>query len=257
MATFLLLEPSLWVKRRLFPFAGPNRAFGDLIAASGITDTMFDSLIALKYLEGVVGLPPLSVIEDMFYEKNTRKSTRAEMERLKLEEMAKERLRQVDDKGRAYGTGRRKCSIAFVWVEPGDGKFKTKTLGLWDIKCTVKGGGLSGKLSPSSLALLGLGKSSSEGQGYRAFYAISKEDSSNICCQAGAIQLVISRTFRNFEPELRPLLRAGITSFTIVLQFVYLCLYNSIGPSVDLARDSRVVERKNQGRRKQGSASNG
>ncbi|KAG4130152.1 hypothetical protein ERO13_D09G125100v2 [Gossypium hirsutum] len=183
---------------------GPNRAFGDLIAASGITDAMLDSLIALKDLEGVEGLPPLSVIEDM-----------PEMERQKLEEMAKERVRQVDDKGRAYGTGRRKCSIARVWVEPGDGKFiindkefdvyfpmldhraallrpfsETKTLGLWDIKCTVKGGGLSG--------------------------------------QVGAIQLGISRALQNFEPELRPPLRAA--GF--------------------LTRDSRVVERKKPGKAK-------
>ena len=169
-------------------FAGPNRAFGDLIAASGITDAMLDSLIALKDLEGVEGLPPLSEIEDMRYEKNTRKSTRAEIERLKQEEVAKTRVRQVDEKGRAYGTGRRKCSIARVWVQPGDGKFmindkqfdvyfpmldhraallrpftETKTLGLWDVNCTVKGGGLSGEnncfwslfsLSISSMGLI-------------------------------------------------------------------------------------------------------
>ncbi|KAG8483761.1 hypothetical protein CXB51_023363 [Gossypium anomalum] len=211
------------LKGRLFPFVGPNRAFGDLIAASGITDAMLDSLIALKDLEGVEGLPPLSVIEDMRYEKNTRKSTRAEMERQKLEEMAKERVRQVDDKGRAYGTGRRKCSIARVWVEPGDGKFiindkefdvyfpmldhraallrpfsETKTLGLWDIKCTVKGGGLS-ELTICSMT-----------------------------GQVGAIQLGISRALQNFEPELRPPLRAA--GF--------------------LTRDSRVVERKKPGKAK-------
>ncbi|GAV64445.1 Ribosomal_S9 domain-containing protein [Cephalotus follicularis] len=102
---------------------GPNRAFVDLVTASGITDEMLDSLIALKDFEGVEGLPPLSVIEDMRYEKNTRKSTRAGMERLKQEEFAKARVRQVDDKGRAYGTGRRKCSIGHVWIQPGDGKF--------------------------------------------------------------------------------------------------------------------------------------
>lgn len=160
--------------------AGPNRAFGDLIAASGITDDMLDSLIALKDLEGVEGLPPLSVLEDMRYEKNTRKSSRAEIERQKQEEVAKARVRQIDDKGRAYGTGRRKCSIARVWVQPGDGKFvvndkefdvyfpmldsraallrpfsETKTLGLWDVKCTVKGGGTTGKLKlKSHLTLL-------------------------------------------------------------------------------------------------------
>ncbi|GFY84173.1 ribosomal protein S5 domain 2-like superfamily protein [Actinidia rufa] len=147
---------------------GPNRAFGDLVAASGITEAMLDSLIALKDMESVQGLPPLREIEDMRYEKNTRKSSRAEIERQKQEEVAKSRVREVDEKGRAYGTGRRKCSIARVWIQPGDGKFlvndkefdvyfrmldhraallrpfsETKTLGLWDISCTVKGGGLS------------------------------------------------------------------------------------------------------------------
>ncbi|XP_030475207.1 30S ribosomal protein S9, mitochondrial [Syzygium oleosum] len=194
---------------------GPNRAFGDLIAASGITDAMLDSLIALKDFEGIEGLPPLREIEDMRYEKNTRKSTRAEIERLKQEEVAKARVRQVDDKERAYGTGRRKCSIARVWVQPGDGKFtvnekevdvyfpmldhraallrpfsETKTLGLWDVNCTVKGGGVSG--------------------------------------QVGAIRLGISRALQNWEPGLRPALRsAGF-----------------------LTRDPRVVERKKPGKAK-------
>lgn len=162
---------SEWCHFVAFVNAGPKRAFGDLIAASGITDEMLDSLIALKDFEGIDGLPPLRVIEDIRYENNTRKSTRAEMERLKQEEAAKARVRQVDDKGRAYGTGRRKCSIARVWVQPGNGKFmvndkefdvyfpmidhratllrpfsETKTLGLWDVNCTVKGGGVSGKV---------------------------------------------------------------------------------------------------------------
>ncbi|EEF49071.1 30S ribosomal protein S9, mitochondrial [Ricinus communis] len=194
---------------------GSNRAFGDLIAASGITDAMLDSLIALRDFEGVEGLPPLSEIEDMRYEKNTRKSTRADIERQKQEEVAKSRVRQVDEKGRAYGTGRRKCSVARVWIEPGDGKFivndkqfdvyfpmldhraallrpfsETKTLGLWDVKCTVKGGGTTG--------------------------------------QVGAIQLGISRAMQNWEPDLRPPLRnAGF-----------------------LTRDPRVVERKKPGKAK-------
>ncbi|CAK9185058.1 unnamed protein product [Ilex paraguariensis] len=143
---------------------GLNRAFGDLIAASGITESMLDSLIALKDLEDIQGLPPLREIEDARYEKNTRKSTRAEIERRKQEEVARARVRQVDEKGRAYGTGRRKCSIARVWIQPGEGQFtvndkqfdvyfpmldhpaallrpfsETKTLGLWDVNCTVKG----------------------------------------------------------------------------------------------------------------------
>ncbi|KAM7250630.1 hypothetical protein ACFE04_022513 [Oxalis oulophora] len=194
---------------------GPNRAFGDLIAASGILDDMLDSLLALKDFEGIEGLPPLHEIEDLRYENSKRKSTRAEMELRKQEEVAKARVRQVDDKGRSYGTGRRKCSIARVWIQPGAGEFvvndkqfdvyfpmldhraallqpfsETKTLGLWDVKCTVKGGGVSG--------------------------------------QVGAIQLGVSRALQNWEPDLRPPLRAGGL----------------------LTRDPRVVERKKPGKAK-------
>ncbi|KAI4374824.1 hypothetical protein MLD38_012772 [Melastoma candidum] len=194
---------------------GPNRAFGDLIAASGITDEMLDSLIALKDFRDVEGLPPLTEIEDMRYDRSLKKSTRAEIERQKQEEVAKSRVRQVDDKGRAYGTGRRKCSIARVWIQPGDGKFmindkefdvyfpmldhratllrpftETKTLGLWDVDCTVKGGGVSG--------------------------------------QVGAIRLGVSRALQNWEPGLRPALRSE--GF--------------------LTRDPRVVERKKPGKAK-------
>ncbi|XP_004305255.1 PREDICTED: 28S ribosomal protein S9, mitochondrial [Fragaria vesca subsp. vesca] len=194
---------------------GPNRAFGDLIAASGITDEMLDSLIALKDFQGIKGLPPLEEIEDIRYQKNTSKSSRADIERQKQEEVAKARVRQVDDKERAYGTGRRKCSVARVWILPGQGNFvindkqfdvyfpmldhraaillpfsETKTLGLWDINCTVQGGGLSG--------------------------------------QVGAIQLGVSRALQNWEPDLRPTLKA----------------------SGFLTRDSRVVERKKPGKAK-------
>ncbi|KAL7146297.1 hypothetical protein ABFS83_06G031500 [Erythranthe nasuta] len=194
---------------------GPNRAFGDLIASSGITDEMLDSLIALKDFEGIQGLPPLSEIENIRYEKNSKRSNRAEMERQKQEDMANAHVREVDDKGRAYGTGRRKCSIARVWIQPGGGNFvvndkefdvyfpmldhraallrpfsETKTLGMWDVNCTVKGGGTSG--------------------------------------QVGAIRLGISRALQRWEPGLRPPLKeAGF-----------------------LTRDSRVVERKKPGKAK-------
>jgi small subunit ribosomal protein S9 len=149
--------------------AGPNRAFGDLIEASGITEDMIASLILLKDVRGVPGLPPLREIEDETIEKMNATSSRADVERQKQEEIAKARVRQVDEKGRAYGTGKRKCSIARVWIQPGDGKFivndkqfdsyfpildhradllrpftVTKTLGRWDVTCTVKGGGVSG-----------------------------------------------------------------------------------------------------------------
>ncbi|CAN6219791.1 unnamed protein product [Urochloa humidicola] len=194
---------------------GPNRAFGDAIASSGITEGMIDSLILLKDVRDVPGLPPLSEIEDEAIQKLNATSSRAEVERQKQEEIAKARVRQVDEKGRAYGTGKRKCSIARVWIEPGDGKFVvnekefdayfpildhraellrpftvTKTLGLWDVTCTVKGGGVSG--------------------------------------QVGAIRLGISRALQNWEPGLRPYLKAAGY----------------------LTRDSRVVERKKPGKAK-------
>ncbi|XP_052163676.1 30S ribosomal protein S9, mitochondrial [Oryza glaberrima] len=194
---------------------GPNRAFGDLIEASGITEDMIASLILLKDVRGVPGLPPLREIEDETIEKMNATSSRADVERQKQEEIAKARVRQVDEKGRAYGTGKRKCSIARVWIQPGDGKFivndkqfdsyfpildhradllrpftVTKTLGRWDVTCTVKGGGVSG--------------------------------------QVGAIRLGISRALQNWEPGLRPNLKAAGY----------------------LTRDSRVVERKKPGKAK-------
>nr|GFC26867.1 28S ribosomal protein S9, mitochondrial [Tanacetum cinerariifolium] len=86
--------------------------------------------------------------------------------------------KQVDSQGRAYGTGKRKCSIARVWIEPGEGKFlindnqfdvyfpmldqraallrpltETKTLGLLDVNCTVKGGGVSGQIGAIRLGM--------------------------------------------------------------------------------------------------------
>lgn len=121
----------------------------------------------------------------------------------------------IDDLGRAYGTGRRKTSVARVWIFPGTGVITvnsksvidyfvrntyvtdismpfavTKTSGQFDVWCTTKGGGLTG--------------------------------------QSGAIRLGISRALEKFNPDLRPPLRKGGY----------------------LTRDSRQVERKKPGLRK-------
>lgn len=123
--------------------------------------------------------------------------------------------KKIDEQGRAYATGKRKNSIARVWIKPGKGKitvndrevtnyFSREILRFFinqpfaavnrekefDVVCTVKGGGLSG--------------------------------------QAGAIRLGVSKALANFEPEIRPILRSE--GF--------------------LTRDSRIVERKKYGRRK-------
>ena len=120
----------------------------------------------------------------------------------------------IDEFGRAYGTGRRKTSIARVWVSRGSGQFiintqnlvnyfqpiqrsnilssfiASKTAGIFDVWCTVKGGGISG--------------------------------------QAGAIRLGLSRAVQAFDPSYRNLLKT----------------------SGMLTRDARVVERKKPGQKK-------
>ena len=102
----------------------------------------------------------------------------------------------IDDQGRSYATGRRKTSVARVWVKEGSGQivvndkklvnyFQTiqrehilsaflasGSAGLYDVWCTVKGGGISG--------------------------------------QAGAVRLGISRALENYDPNLRLSLRQGI-----------------------------------------------
>ena len=119
------------------------------------------------------------------------------------------RVQKIDSLGRAYSTGKRKTSIARVWIKPGSGSivvngkkydeyFARPVLRMivdqplkvvdrdsgYDVWCTVKGGGISG--------------------------------------QAGAVRHGISSALVNFEPELRALLKKG--------HF--------------LTRDSREVERK-------------
>ena len=130
-----------------------------------------------------------------------------------LPENTRERI--VDQLGRAYATGKRKNSIAKVWIKKGTGKFDINGKGLqayfgreilavivnqplvatknqdkFDIKATLLGGGMSG--------------------------------------QAGALLWGISKALVAFEPDSHKALRDG--GF--------------------LTRDSRVVERKKYGLKK-------
>lgn len=102
--------------------------------------------------------------------------------------VAEPREPKRDKLGRSYGTGRRKDASARVWIKPGKGQVivnkkpvdayfgrpvlqmivgqpfdVTNTKGMFDVYCTVKGGGLSG--------------------------------------QAGAIRHGISRALDNYDPE--------------------------------------------------------
>ena len=122
---------------------------------------------------------------------------------------------KLDFKDSKYATGRRKTSIAKIWLKKGSGKifvngknyedyFKRANHKMqllrpfeiisqptnYDVRCNVKGGGLTG--------------------------------------QANAIKLAISKALVSYDPKLRaPLKKNGL-----------------------LTRDSRVVERKKYGRRK-------
>ncbi len=123
---------------------------------------------------------------------------------------------KIDSLGRSYATGKRKNSIARVWVKKGNGAFvvngktlpeyfgrpvlrmlvgqpfeKTQTQGQFDIFATVSGGGLSG--------------------------------------QAGAIRHGISKALALFSPK------------------DYRATLKAVG---FLTRDPRVVERKKYGKRK-------
>ena len=122
---------------------------------------------------------------------------------------------KLDFKDSKYATGRRKKSVAGVWLKKGSGNihingkiltdyFKKQNLQMaifrpftavkreneFDIKCSVKGGGLTG--------------------------------------QAGAIIHGIARAIVKFEPELKPTLKKNKLT----------------------TRDSRAVERKKYGHRK-------
>jgi small subunit ribosomal protein S9 len=128
----------------------------------------------------------------------------------------KAELKPVKDKlGRSYATGKRKDSVARVWIKSGNGSIVvngqditkyfgritlrmlvkkpfdfTRNKDMFDVVCTVFGGGLSG--------------------------------------QAGAIKHGISKALSLFDPILRPMLRK----------------------EGYLTRDSRIVERKKYGLRK-------
>lgn len=76
----------------------------------------------------------------------------------------------IDEYGRIYSTGKRKTSVARVWIKEGSGQFlvngkritdyfqqhpreyaispflASRTAGFFDVWCTVKGGGTLGEL---------------------------------------------------------------------------------------------------------------
>eukprot|EP00894_Picocystis_sp_ML_P002180 jgi/Pico_ML_1/52697/g3370.t1 len=143
------------------------------------------------------------------------KSARRDEEKKKQEDISKQRVRVVDEEGKANAVGKRKASVANVVLWQGDGTYTvngrrfseyfpnmnqreeiikpflaTSTLGQFNVSATAQGGGLSG--------------------------------------QAGAVRLGISRALQFYDPGFRSTLKVeGL-----------------------LTRDARVVERKKTGKRK-------
>jgi len=116
---------------------------------------------------------------------------------------------------RNYGTGRRKCAIARVWVKPGEGVI---TINKRDFK-EYLGRPVLEILVNSPFAALGI-----EGQ----FDVDARVAGGGISGQAGAVRLGIARALIQYDSGMRPGLKA-------------------VGY---LSRDARVKERKKYGRKK-------
>jgi small subunit ribosomal protein S9 len=115
----------------------------------------------------------------------------------------------------SYGTGRRKCAIARVWLEPGDGKIMINGRDYKDYLCR-----------PVLEILVKSPFTSLELDGRYSVKARVK--GGGVTGQAGAVRLGIARALVNLDEGLRQPLRAE--GF--------------------LTRDARVKERKKYGRKK-------
>ena len=122
---------------------------------------------------------------------------------------------KVDSLGRAYATGRRKNSIARVWIKKGKGKI---TINDKDI------GAYFGREILSVIAKQPLVATDNDNK----FDIIATTTGGGLSGQAGAILLGISRALVLFDPSTHGILRKG--GF--------------------LTRDARVVERKKYGLKK-------
>lgn len=114
-----------------------------------------------------------------------------------------------------YGTGRRKCAIARVWLKPGEGKI------------TINGKDFKGYLGRPVLEILVMSPFVALGlEGKYDVVATTK--GGGITGQAGAVRLGISRALVTIDEEFKKELRAAGY----------------------MTRDSRVKERKKYGRKK-------
>ena len=122
---------------------------------------------------------------------------------------------KIDKQGRAYATGRRKNAIARVWIKRGTGQI------------TVNGRDISAYFVRPVLQMV-LQQPFEAAERTGEFDVVATVVGGGLSGQAGAVRHGISRALTNFEPGLRPALKAG--GF--------------------MTRDPRVVERKKYGKAK-------
>ena len=121
-----------------------------------------------------------------------------------------------DSKGRAYATGRRKESVARVWIKPGTGKI------------TVNGRDETVYFARPVLRMILRQPLIAAGRDGQFDVVVTVGMAAAFSGQAGAVRHGISCALVNYEPSLRPVLKPG--GF--------------------LTRDPRAVERKKYGRPK-------
>ena len=122
---------------------------------------------------------------------------------------------KIDEHGRSYGTGRRKCATARVWLKPGTGKV------------TINGKDQEEYFARPVLRMV-LEQPLIESDRRTQYDVIATVKGSSLSGQAGAVRHGISRALVAREPELRRVLK----------------------PFGFMTRDPRVVERKKYGRAK-------
>lgn len=143
--------------------------------------------------------------------------TEAQTQQVKAEEKAPQKVYTVqkDSLGRSYATGKRKNSIARVWIKPGNGKI------------TVNGKECEQYFARATHVMV-VNQPFQVANRERQFDVVATVSGGGLSGQAGAVKHGISKALTLFEPALRPpLKKEGF-----------------------LTRDSRVVERKKYGLRK-------
>ena len=122
---------------------------------------------------------------------------------------------KIDNLGRSYATGKRKNSIARVWIKPGNGKI------------TINGRDQEKYFARPVLRLI-IGQAFEVADRVDAYDIVATVKGGGLSGQAGAVRHGLSKALTYYEPTLRkPLKAAGF-----------------------LTRDSRVVERKKYGKAK-------